>query len=74
MANNVFHVLNPWAEVDPGTVKGISPRVGDLTGKTIGLFHNDKRATKPMMNHLEKRLKERLLFKYPAQPAHCGSG
>ena len=36
--NGQYEVLNPWAEVDPIPLKGIAPRVADLTGKTMGLF------------------------------------
>jgi hypothetical protein len=59
MSDQQYEVLSPWAEVDPIPIKGITPRIEDLNGKTIGLFHNDKRATQPLLNHLEKRLKER---------------
>jgi hypothetical protein len=56
-----FEVLNPWADVDPLLLKGISPRPKNLKGKTIGLYRNDKRAAKPMLEAVESRLKE----KYP---------
>ena len=55
-----YEVLNPWAEVDPIPLRGISPRVtGTLEGKKIGLFVNYKRAAKPMLDVVSKRLKER---------------
>lgn len=54
-----FEVFSPWAEVEPIALKGITPRIKDLADATIGLFFNDKRAAQPLMNHLEKRLKER---------------
>jgi hypothetical protein len=60
MANDNFEVLSPWADVDPVIPKPLAPRVGELEGKTIGLFSNDKRAAQPLMDHLEKRLKERI--------------
>ena len=55
-----YEVLNPWAEVDPIPLRGISPRVtGTLEGKKIGLFVNYKRSAKPMLDVVAKRLKER---------------
>jgi hypothetical protein len=60
--DNQYEVLNPWADVDPIPLKGISPRPRDLNGKKIGLYHNDKRVTKPMLAAVEARLKQ----KYPS--------
>ncbi len=54
-----YEVLNPWAEVDPKPVRAISSRLTSLEGKKIGLFGNYKRASVPMLNSLEKKLKER---------------
>jgi hypothetical protein len=57
---SLYEVLHPWAEVDPMPLRGISPRVtGSLAGKKIGLFANFKRAAKPMLEVVSKRLKER---------------
>ena len=52
-----FRVLNPWAEVDPLPPRGISPRLNTLAGKKIGLFANFKRASRPILASVEKRLK-----------------
>jgi hypothetical protein len=52
-----FKVLNPWAEVDPITPRGISPRLNSLAGKKIGLFVNFKRASRPIAASVERRLK-----------------
>lgn len=52
-----YEVLSPWAEVDPIPLRGISPRVDNLSGKKIGLFVNYKRAARPIALSLEKRLK-----------------
>jgi hypothetical protein len=52
-----FKVLNPWAEVDPVPPRGISPRLNTIAGKKIGLFANFKRASRPILASLEKRLK-----------------
>ncbi len=59
-SNSSYEVLNPWAEVDPIPLRGITPRVtGNLADKKIGLFFNYKRAAKPMLEVVAKRLKER---------------
>ncbi len=52
-----YSVLNPWAEVDPIALRGISPRLQSLSGRRIGLFANFKRAARPMAATVEKRLK-----------------
>lgn len=54
-----YEVLSPWADVDPVSLKGISHRLTDLAGKKIGLYNNPKRASKPMLGIVERRLKER---------------
>jgi hypothetical protein len=59
-SSSQFEVLNPWPEVDPVPLRGISPRLGDLKGKTIGLFVSDfKVASRPILDGVEQRLKER---------------
>lgn len=57
-----YEVLNPWAEVDPLPIKGIMPGLDDPNGKKIGLYYNDKRAARPMLEAVETRLKQ----KYPS--------
>jgi hypothetical protein len=57
--NSGYEVLSPWAESDPVPFRGISPRLTDLTNKTIGLFANHKRAASRIRTVLEKKLKER---------------
>ncbi|MFC2021501.1 hypothetical protein ACFLU1_06985 [Chloroflexota bacterium] len=54
-----FEVLSPWAEVDPLSPKGITPRVKDLAGKKIGMFVNPKRAGRPILETTERKLRER---------------
>lgn len=54
-----YEVLNPWAEVNPAPLKGISAPVSDLAGKRIGLFFNSKRSTPLIMTVVERTLKER---------------
>ncbi|MFH1651858.1 MAG: hypothetical protein ABID87_07165 [Chloroflexota bacterium] len=58
--NAQYEVLSPWADVDPVPLRGISPRLDDLTGKTIGLFSsNHKPASTPILKVVEKNLRER---------------
>jgi hypothetical protein len=52
-----FKVLSPWAEVNPITPRGISPRLDALADRKIGLFANFKRASRPIVAEVEKRLK-----------------
>jgi hypothetical protein len=54
-----YEVMSPWADADPIFLRGISPRVESLTGKTIGLFSNYKRAARPTLQALEGKLRER---------------
>jgi hypothetical protein len=58
-ANGQYEVLNPWAETDPIPLKGISPRLTDMANKTIGLLVNGKRASAPIQEVVEARLKEK---------------
>jgi hypothetical protein len=51
--------LSPWAEADPVPFRGISPRIETLAGKKIGLFRNSKRAASPILDVVERRLKEK---------------
>ena len=57
--NGAFEVLNPWAEVDPVPLKGITPRLKDLAGKKIGLFVLSKPAARPILAAVEAKLKQR---------------
>jgi hypothetical protein len=52
-----YEVLSPWGEADPKPLKGISPRVDDLSGKKIGIFANYKRAAIPIAMSLQERIK-----------------
>jgi len=61
-ANPEYEVMSPWAEADPIPLKGITQRISGLEGKTIGLFHNSKRASRPILSVVETKLKE----KYPS--------
>ncbi len=55
-----YEVRNPWGEADPVPPRGISPRLGDLADKTIGLFAaHAKIASRPVMEVVERKLRER---------------
>jgi hypothetical protein len=54
-----YKVLSPWAEADPVPLKGISPRLKDLSGKKIGLFHHTKPAGPYITAEVERELKVR---------------
>lgn len=51
-----YEVLSPWGEADPKPLKGISPRLDNLSGKKIGLFANYKRAAIPIALSLKNRM------------------
>lgn len=57
--NSTYEVLSPWAEADPIPLRGIMPRMADISGKKIGLFYNSKRAAYPTLTALEKELKNK---------------
>ena len=57
--DNHYEVLSPWAEADPVSLKGISPRVSSLDKKRIGLFHHSKLAGPYITAAVEKALKEK---------------
>jgi hypothetical protein len=59
--NGQFEVLNPWAEVDPIALRGISPRPVDLAGKTVGVFcYHYKPSSRPILTAVEEKLREKL--------------
>ena len=58
--NGEYEVLSPWADVDQIPLRGISPRVTDLTEKTVGLFCDSfKVASKPILRIVAEKLIER---------------
>jgi len=57
--NCEYEVLNPWADVDPRSLSGLSPRVTDVAEKTIGLLFNYKLAARPILSVVEEKLKRR---------------
>jgi hypothetical protein len=56
--NEPFEVLNPWAETDPVPLKGLTARLTEVDGMTIGLHADNKPAAVPILQVVEKRLKE----------------
>ena len=54
-----YEVLSPWAEADPISLKGLSPRVDKLDGKKIGLLCNNKRAAPLVLDATEKLIKKK---------------
>jgi hypothetical protein len=54
-----YEVLSPWAEAETVPLRGLSPRLNDLTGKKLGLLCNNKRAAPVILGVAEKILKER---------------
>jgi len=57
-----LEVLNPRGEIEPPKATGISPRISELQGKTIGLYDIGKDGFKNFLDITEALLKE----KYPA--------
>ena len=56
----MYEVLSPWAEVDPVPREGINPRLAELRGRRIGLFHNGKVAAAPILDAVEAELRTRV--------------
>ena len=57
LSNIQYETLSPWADVDPRPLKGISPRLDNLSGKKIGLFANYKRAAMPIARSLQVKFR-----------------
>ena len=70
MAEVAIEVLNPRGEIVPDQIFGISPRVPNLTGKTIGLFGNGKPGINQFLDVVEGQLKQ----KYPGVTVKRYSG
>ena len=54
-----YEAMSPWANIDPVPVKGLSPRLDNMEGKTVGFFLNSKIAAKPMSDIIEEKIKEK---------------
>ena len=55
-----LEVLNPRGEIEPPKAVGISPRISNLTGKTIGLYDIGKDGFENFLDVTEKLLKEKI--------------
>ncbi len=56
----VYEVRSPWGETDEVSVRGLSPRLDELAGKTIGPFATEaKLAARPIMQAVEGKLQQR---------------
>lgn len=62
VAEVTIDVLNPRGEIESDEVYGISPRVSDLAGKTVGLYSNGKGGVTRFLDLVEGNIKQR----YPA--------
>jgi hypothetical protein len=62
VAEVAIEVLNPRGEIELDEVYGISPRVPDLAGETIGLYGNGKPGIKEFLDIIEGHIRQ----KYPA--------
>ena len=59
-ASPAYETLSPWADVDPVSPRGLTAeRPADLASRNIGLYHIWKRASKPLLESLEKELARR---------------
>jgi hypothetical protein len=54
-----LEVLSPWSEIDPVPLDSPAPRLTGLSGKTLGLFANHKRAARPMLEVVQKWMQEK---------------
>lgn len=58
--NELYEVMNPWADVDPMPLRGIAPRAADLKDKKVGLFAlTYKGGSRPTLAVVEEQLKEK---------------
>ena len=53
-----YTVLSPWSEVDQSELYGLSPRLPDLNGKTIGMFGDFMKIATYMLKVVEKHVKK----------------
>jgi len=61
VAQVTIKVLNPRGEIESDEVYGISPRLPDLAGKTIGMYSNGKGGVPRFLDMVEGHIKQ----KYP---------
>lgn len=58
-ADVTIEVLNPRGEIVLDDLHGISPRLPDLAGKTIGLYANGKSGINEFLNIIESQFKQK---------------
>lgn len=54
-----FRVLDPTSEVEAAAM-ALAPRLGDLSGKTVGIISNGKEGTRGFFRHLDELLRSEL--------------
>lgn len=59
MSEEILQALSPWSEVDTTEYSGLAPRLGDLNGKTVGMFGDFMAVATLMLHSVEKELKKR---------------
>jgi hypothetical protein len=59
MSEGILQALSPWSEVDTSDYRGLSPRLDDLNGKTIGMFGDFMIVATYMLKTVEKELRKR---------------
>lgn len=59
VAEVTIEVLNPRGEIESDEVYGISPRVPDLAGKTVGLYSNGKGGVTRFLDLVEGNIRQR---------------
>lgn len=65
--SEILHALSPWSEVDTEKLAGLSPRLDDLNGKTVGMFGDFMDLAVHMLKAVEKQLRIRypkVVFSY----------
>ena len=60
MSKVTLRVLNPRAEVESVPQVSALPRLGNLTGKKIGILSNSKPGGEMLLPYLEEALKKRI--------------
>lgn len=58
MSDEQLKAISPWAEVDTSEYRGLSPRLDDLNGKTIGMYGDFMIVSTYLLHAVEKELKK----------------
>jgi hypothetical protein len=54
-----LELLNPCGEIEPANTYALTPRIGDLAGKRVGLYWNGKPGIDNFFTVIEENLKKR---------------